>query len=106
MAKTFTKQQLEKLYGKVVVENQMVKFKDEKFFGDKEVHEIPFDVYDGFAYCEDYNGEELFLSYPKMIFLKDFKEIETVIRQFADINDKDAVTVVDILHSYCSLNRI
>lgn len=96
---------LEKLYGKLVCE-QPIRFQDTEFFGDNKKRTINFKIYDGFAYCPDYNGEELFLTYPKLDFVNTCKEMSSSVRDFMGLNDSDKICVTDIVQSYCDIHRI
>lgn len=91
---------LEKLYGKKV-STQTIQFQDKEFFGDNKKHSMSFDVYDGFAYCEDYKGREYVLSYPKLDFITSIKQMENAVREFMGLNDTDKICVTDVLQSYC-----
>lgn len=96
---------LEKLYGKLVCE-QEISFQDTKFFGDSEKRVIKFKIYDGFAYCEDFEGEELFLTYPKLEFINSCREMAQAVREFLSIPDTEKIGVVDIVQSYCTLCKV
>lgn len=96
---------LEKQYGKLIT-TQVISFQDKDFFGDEGKHIIEFDIYDGFAYCGDYEGRELFLTYPKLDFVNSCNEMKTSIKEFMGLNDTDPITVTDILQSYCTIGEI
>lgn len=96
---------IEKMYGKLICE-QPISFVDTEFFGDNKKRVIPFKIYNGFAYCEDYNGQELFLTYPKTEFIDTCKEMAQSIREFMGLGDEEKISVVDIVQSYCQLGKI
>ena len=105
MAKKFTEEELTKIYGKMVCE-QPIRFQDSKVFGDNKKYVINFKIFDGFAYCEDFNGDEYYLTYPKIDFLNSCNEMQQAIRTYMGLNESDKIGVVDILQSYCSLHKI
>lgn len=87
----------------------------EKFFGKKICSEklniegfnkpIPFDIYDGYAICEDYKGHRLDMEYPQMKAIKDSKELsDAIINYIGDISCKEEITVIHILIAFNKLS--
>lgn len=98
-----------KIYGKVVIKGQEMKFVDtesEKIFGDNKEHILHFDLYDGFGYCADYEGEEYYLTYPTLDFVNKCPDVEQSIKEFCALKDEDEITVFDIVKSYCELRKV
>lgn len=98
-------EELEKQYGKLVC-NQVIRIQDTKFFGDSNARTVEFEMYDGFAYCPDFDGEELFLTYPRLDFVKSCDTMANSIRNFMGLNPNDEITIADIVHSYCEVGKI
>lgn len=88
---------LEKMYGKIVETKSLsiVGF-DEK---------PKFEIYDGFAYCPDYNGEEYVLTYPKLSFVEDSDDMQKHIKQYLNLEDETKITVLDILQTFNKLYK-
>lgn len=76
---------------------------DKKVFGDEEEHILTVDVFDGLAYCPDYNGKEYWLSFPKKSFVTSFDEMEKTVRAFHELSDDEEITEVHIMAAYSSL---
>ena len=72
-------------------------------FGDKETHPMQFDIFDGFAYCADYEGEEYWMTFPKKEFIKVSKTMEQAIREYTKIGDDATITEKEIMVSYNTL---
>lgn len=105
MAK-LTDEEIEKMgYGKLVCE-QPIRFQDTKFFGDNAKRIINFKIFDGFAYCEDFEGQELYLTYPKLEFVQACAEMQTAIKTYMSLDKHDKIGIVDILQSYCTLHKM
>lgn len=65
---------------------------------------IPFDIYDGFAVCENYRGHRFDMLYPQMKAIKDSKELsDAVIEYIGGINSVDEITVLHVLISFNTL---
>lgn len=57
---------------------------------------LKFDLYDGFAYCENYNGHEYTLDYPKLELVKQAKELsDDVIRVINTMSKEPHIETVD-----------
>ena len=79
----------------------------EKFFGKKISTEklsiegfktqIPFDIYDGYAVCENYRGHRYDMEYPQLQAIKDSKEMaDAVIEYINSISEKQLTCVNEI----------
>lgn len=65
---------------------------------------IPFDIYDGFAVCENYRGHRFDMLYPQMKAIKDSKELsDAVIEYIGGIKSVDEITVLHVLISFNTL---
>lgn len=97
----------ETLYGKAIC-NDDIMFNGEftDALDDNNTHVLPFVIYDGFAYCEDYNGKEYGMSFPTLAFINSSKTMSNSVRQFVDLKEEEEITVKDILVSYGSLFKI
>lgn len=94
------------LKGKKMVCKQTVRFQDKDFFGNNHRHTIEFEIYDGFAYCANFRGQELFLTYPMEEFVHLCTDMEESIRNFMGLDSTEKVLTTDILQSYCELHKI
>lgn len=83
----------------------------EKFYGKKICSEnlniegfkkpLPFDIYDGYAICENYKGHCYDMVYPQMRAIKDSKELsDAIIEYIGDITDKEEISVIHILMAF------
>ena len=65
---------------------------------------IPFDIYDGFAVCENYRGHRFDMHYPQMKAVKDSKELSDAVMEYiGGIGSVDEITVLHILISFNTL---
>lgn len=67
---------------------------------------MTFNVFDGLGYCEDFEGNEYILSYPKLEFVNNCKVMLNAVKEFVGIKEEDEITISDVLRSYGSLYRI
>ncbi len=95
---------LENLYGKYIA-TESISIQDE-VFGDDKKHTLKFDIYDGFAYCENYKGDEYCMTYPKKEFINLTKEMAQAVREYVGLKDEDPVQVIDILLAYNTIYKI
>jgi len=91
------KEYLELMYGKLIAE------KDFTILGFKK--KLHFEVYDGFAYCENYYGNEYCLMYPKVEFVNKSSEIQDKIREYMGLGEKDEITIYEILQTFNEMTR-
>lgn len=93
----------------------------EKFYGKKIATErlsiegfskqLPFDIYDGFAVCENYRGHYYDMSYPQLKAVKDSKEMaDAVIEYINSISEKklenaEDISVIHVLISFNTIHR-
>ena len=67
---------------------------------------IPFDIYDGYAVCEDFNGCRYDMIYPQLKAIKDSKELsDAVIEYIGDIQNKKEITVIHVLMTFNTLYK-
>ena len=71
--------------------------------------QIPFDIYDGYAVCEDYKGHRYDMTYPQLKAVKDSKEMaDAVIEYINSISEKqiESVEEISVIHVLISFNTI
>lgn len=91
----------EKLFGK--------KISSEKLSIEGFKTQIPFDIYDGYAICENYRGHRYDMSYPQLKAVKDSKEMsDAVIDYINSISEKqlESVEEISVIHVLISFNTI
>ncbi len=91
------KETIEKLYGKIV------DTRDLSIEGFK--RKMHFELYDGFGYCENFQGHEYILKYPKMAFVKCSIEAQSAIRQLLGYDKDKELTILDVLQRFNRLFR-
>ena len=92
---------LEKLFGK--------KIATEKLSIEGSKTQMPFDIYDGYAVCENYRGHRYDMSYPQLKAVKDSKEMsDAVIEYINSISEKqiESVEQLSVIHVLISFNTI
>ena len=92
---------LEKLFGK--------KVGTEKLSIEGFKTQMPFDIYDGYAVCENFRGHRYDMSYPQLKAVKDSKEMsDAVIEYINSISEKqiESVEQLSIIHVLISFNTI
>lgn len=73
--------------------------------------QIPFDIYDGYAVCENYRGHRYDMEYPQLKAVKDSKEMsDAVIEYINSISDNkltcvDEISVIHVLISFNTISR-
>lgn len=98
------KEELEKMYGKCVA--TMSFSIDDEIFTDGKVHTLIFDIYDGFAYCADYQGDEYIMQYPQLAFIKVSDKMSDMIREFNEMEATQAITPIEVINTYGKLYKI
>ena len=71
--------------------------------------QLPFDIYDGYAVCENFRGHRYDMSYPQLKAVKDSKEMsDAVIEYINSISEKqiESVEQLSIIHVLISFNTI
>lgn len=67
---------------------------------------IPFEIYDGFAFCENYRGHRYDMIYPQLKAVKDSKELsDAVIDYIGSIESVEEISVIHILITFNTLYR-
>lgn len=72
-------------------------------------NQIPFEIYDGYAYCEDYKGHRYDMTYPQLKAVRDSKEMaDAVIEYINSISEKqiESVEEISVIHVLISFNTI
>ena len=61
-----------------------ISYENEELFGDKETHDLHFYVYDGFAYCPNYNGKVYMIKdLPRLEYFKTYREeADDILKEF------------------------
>jgi hypothetical protein len=93
---------LEKMSQSKYVCTEKIKMADD-VLGDKKHHTLEFDVFDGLAYCADFEGKELFMDFPKLAFIKQCKDSEKEMRKFLNLDETTEITSVHVLQAYNTL---
>lgn len=101
---TLTKAEIEKMYGKCFANIELTI--DDDLFNDGKEHKLNIDVYDGFAYCPDHEGEEYFLQYPQLGFIKISDKMQETIREYNEMDDKAEITPVEVIATYGKLYKV
>ncbi len=66
-------------------------------------HILEFDIFDGFAYCADYNGKEYYMLFPKKEFINLSKEMQKTAREFLNLDEHAPLQEEHLLASYNTL---
>lgn len=75
----------------------------DKSLGDEKKHTIVVDVFDGMAYCHNYKGKELLLTYPRLSFVTK-TDLANKVRTSLGYDDKQPITIVDVMVTCFTLN--
>ena len=102
MKRRITIVELEKMTQSKYVCTQRLKLSD-NIFGDNNKRIMEFDIFDGFAYCPNFEGKEYFMKFPKKDFIKLSKEMEQGVREYLEYNEHQPLTETDILVTYNTL---
>lgn len=81
---------------------QKLKLSD-NLFGDNKKRIMEFDIFDGFAYCANFEGKEYYMKYPKKEFIKLSKDMEKGIRDYLNLSEQEEITETHILQTYNTL---
>lgn len=92
-----SREEIELLYGKMVAEREFT------ILGFK--NKLKFEVYDGFAYCPDYRGNEYTLIYPKVEFVNKSDEMQAEIRRYMNLPDDANITIYEILQTFNEMTK-
>lgn len=76
---------------------------EDELLGDKEKHNMVFDIFDGFAYCHNYKGKEYYMNYPKLVLIKDAEVMQKNIRESLGLSEDEEISVQHILSVYFQL---
>lgn len=77
---------------------------EDEIFGDTNKHEMTFNVFDGFAHCDDCEGKEYYMEFPKLELVKKSKNMQDSIREFMELGESDEIKVTDVMCSYYELH--
>lgn len=94
--------ELEKMTHSKYLKTQQIRLTDE-VLGDNKQHLVEFDIFDGFAYCHDFNGHEYYMMYPRKEFIKLSNEMEKTIREYLELDKQHIIGETEILVSYNTL---
>jgi hypothetical protein len=70
---------------------------------------IPFDIYDGYAVCENFRGHHYDMTYPQLKAVKESKEMaDAVIEYINSISEKqiESVEQISVIHVLISFNTL
>lgn len=81
---------------------QKIKLSD-PIFGDDAHHVLEFDIFDGFAYCPDYNGKEFYMTFPKTSFMALAKEMKGEIMLHLSLPSGCTIGAKELLATYNTL---
>ena len=102
MATRISIKDLEKMTQTKYVCTQKIKLAD-NVLGDSKKHILEFDIFDGFAYCADYNGKEYYMNFPRKEFVKLSKEMEEKAREYLSLDEHEPLKEEHLLASYNTL---
>lgn len=86
----------EKMYGKKVCSKKLNIEGFEKG--------IPFEIYNGYAYCADFNGHRFDMEYPQLKAIMNAEELsKAVIDYIDDINIKEEISEIHVLRAFNTL---
>ena len=72
-------------------------------------NQIPFEIYDGYAYCENYKGHRYDMSYPQLKAVKESEEMATAVMDYINkISDKklESVDEIGVIHCLIAFNTL
>lgn len=83
---------LEHLFGQMICERplEIVGFKNP----------IKFEIYDGYAYCPDYYGNEYAIEFPVTSLVEKSTELQGDIREWMSLDDDAKITIYDIIQTF------
>lgn len=93
---------IEKMTQTKYICTQQIKLTDD-VLGDNKTHIMEFDIFDGFAYCRNYEGKEYYMIAPKKEFISLSKEMEKGIRDFLKMGDAEPITSESAIAAYNTL---
>lgn len=91
------REDLEKMY------NKMVDERDLTILGFKK--KLHFEIYDGLAYCPNYEGSEYLMKYPRLEFIENSVEMQDEIRKYLKLDEKVKISVLHILQTFNALAK-
>ena len=86
----------EKMYGKKVC--------TEKLNVEGYKKPIQFDIYDGYAVCEDYDGHVIEMQYPQMKAVNESKQFADAIMEY--VGNIESADEISVLHTLLTFNTI
>ena len=86
------------------VSTQRISLKD-PLLGDNNRHVLVFDIFDGYAYCADYNGDEYDMVFPRLKFVNKSKDMSSEVRKYLNLPENTILTVEHILMAYNTLRK-
>ena len=72
-------------------------------------NQIPFEIYDGYAYCENYKGHRYDMEYPTLKAVKESEEMATTIFNYInEISEKklESVDEIGVIHCLITFNTL
>lgn len=92
-----SREHLELLHGKMIAERELT------ILGFK--NKLKFEIYDGFAYCENYRGHEYCMFYPKVEFINKSDESQAEIRRYLGLAEDADITIYEVLQTFNEMTR-
>ena len=70
-------------------------------------NQIPFEIYDGYAYCENYKGHRYDMSYPQLKAVRE-EMANTILTYINKISDKklESVDEIGVIHCLITFNTL
>lgn len=72
-------------------------------------NQIPFEIYDGYAYCENYKGHRYDMEYPTLKAVRESEEMaNTILNYINKISDKklESVDEIGVIHCLITFNTL
>jgi hypothetical protein len=72
-------------------------------------NQIPFEIYDGYAYCENYKGHRYDMSYPQLKAVRESEEMATAVLNYINqISDKklESTDEIGVIHCLITFNTL
>ena len=101
-----TIEEVEKMTNSKYVVTSKLKLRDKEIFGDNKYRTIEFQVFDGFAYCADFEGHSYCMTFPRKDFVRMSKELSNNLRAFLKIETNEPLNELQILSGYYKLHKI
>ena len=95
MAQRFNKEDIEKIYGKCLAEKEL------EIVGIKKP--VLFEIYDGYAYCEEHKGHSYQIEFPLISLVEQSKKLQNDIREWTNLDEDKDITIYEIIQTFNTL---